>query len=101
MSELGEALVWSGRTDDALRRADGLAERASVAGDRVGELCGRILAEGCRVELEPESTAETMSTLVEHALPVFLAGDDLALYIAYSAVSEFLAFMLLQMRLQA
>ena len=41
-SELGEALVWTGRGDDALRRADDLAERASAAGDRVGELCGRI-----------------------------------------------------------
>ena len=40
--ELGEALGWTGRADDALRRADALAERASAAGDRVGELCGRI-----------------------------------------------------------
>jgi class 3 adenylate cyclase/tetratricopeptide (TPR) repeat protein len=96
-SELGEALFWSGRTDDALRRADALAERASAAGDRVGELCGRILADSFRVELEPESAAEALSTLVEQALPVFLAaGDDLALYIAYSAVSE-LAFMRAQM----
>ena len=43
-TELGDALLWTGRADDALRRADALAERASAAGDRVGELCGRIQA---------------------------------------------------------
>ena len=41
-TELGDALLWTGRADDALRRADALAERASAAGDRRGELCGKI-----------------------------------------------------------
>ena len=43
-TELGDALLWTGRGDEALRRADALAERAAAAGDRVGELCGRIQA---------------------------------------------------------
>ena len=43
-TELAEALIWTGRSDDALRRAEAMAERASAAGDHVGELCGRIQA---------------------------------------------------------
>ncbi len=41
-TELVDALFWAGKGGEALRRADALAERASAAGDRVGELCGRI-----------------------------------------------------------
>jgi tetratricopeptide (TPR) repeat protein len=81
--ELGDALVWTGRSDEALRRADALAERASAAGDQIGELCGRILASEHRTHLEPENATEGLA-LIEQALPVFqAAGDDLALYIAY------------------
>ena len=95
--ELGEALFWAGRADDALRRADALAERAAAAGDRVGELCGRIQAAMFRLYLEPEGATEKLAALVEQALPVFqAAGDDLALYIAYSALAE-VAFMRGQM----
>jgi class 3 adenylate cyclase/tetratricopeptide (TPR) repeat protein len=88
-AELGEALLWTGRGDDALRRADALAERAATAGDRVGELCGRIQGGVFRIDLEPEGAAEKLSALVEQALPVFqAAGDDMALYIAYSALAR-------------
>ena len=45
-TELGDALVWTGRPDEALRRADALADRSSAVGDRVpsspggsGETC--------------------------------------------------------------
>jgi class 3 adenylate cyclase/tetratricopeptide (TPR) repeat protein len=87
-TELGDALNWAGRGDDARRRADALAERASVAGDHVGELCGRIQGGMFRINLEPGS-AEKLSELVGQALPVFeAAGDDLALYIAYYALAE-------------
>ena len=73
----------------ALRRADALAERAAAAGDRVGELCGRIMAGVSALYLEPEGATEKLAALVEQALPVFeAAGDDLALYIAYSALGE-------------
>ena len=88
-SELGKALFWSGRGDDALRRADDLAERASAAGDRVGELCGRVRGGVLRLSLEPEGAREKLDALVGQALPVFqAAGDDLALYIAYSALAD-------------
>jgi len=88
-TELGTALVWTGRGDEALRRADALAERAAAAGDRVGELCGRIQSSTVGLYLEPEGTTEKLAALIERALPVFQgAGDDLALYVAYAALSE-------------
>ena len=88
-TELGEALLWEGKLDEALRRADALAERASAAGDRVGELCGRIRGAVFRLNLEPAGATEKLAAIVEQALPVFqAAGDDLALYIAYSALAE-------------
>jgi class 3 adenylate cyclase/tetratricopeptide (TPR) repeat protein len=88
-TELGEALFWAGRRDEALRRADALAARASAAGDRVGELCGRLRGAMLRVDLEPQGGSEHVAALVEQALPVFeAAGDHLALYIAYSVLSE-------------
>ena len=87
--ELGDALLWAGRGDDALRRANALAERASVAGDHVGELCARIKAYVLRTTIEPEGATERLAALLEDALPVFeAASDHLALYIAYSAVSD-------------
>ena len=87
--ELGESLAWTGRAADAVRRAEAFAERAAAAGDRVGELCGSVQAAMFRINVEPEGAAEKLSVLVEQALPVFkAAGDDLALYIAYSALAE-------------
>jgi class 3 adenylate cyclase/tetratricopeptide (TPR) repeat protein len=88
-AELGQSLIWIGRGEDALRRADALADRASVAGDRVGELCGSILGGVLRLTLEPQGATEKLSALVEQALPLFqAAGDGVALYIAYSALGE-------------
>jgi class 3 adenylate cyclase/tetratricopeptide (TPR) repeat protein len=88
---LGDALFWTGGNDEALRRADALAERASAASDRIGELCGRIMASVHRTHLESENATEGLA-LIEQALPVFqAAGDDLALYIAYqgfAAITE-------------
>jgi class 3 adenylate cyclase/tetratricopeptide (TPR) repeat protein len=86
-TELGQALFWTGRGDEALRRADALAERSSSAGDRVGELCGRLLGGMCRLKIEPEGATEELAALVEQALPVLqAAGNDLALFIAYDAL---------------
>jgi class 3 adenylate cyclase/tetratricopeptide (TPR) repeat protein len=87
--DLADALFWGGRGGDALRRAGSIAERASAAGDRVGELCGRIQEELYRIFLQPEGATVKLAALVEQALPVFeAAGDDLALYIGYSALGH-------------
>ncbi len=88
-TDLVDALFWGGKGGDALRRADSIAERASAAGDRVGELCGRIQAGIIRTFLEPEGATERLTALVEQALPVFeAAGNDLALYTAYHALGQ-------------
>ena len=88
-TELGDALFWTGRADVAWRRASALAERAAAAGDRVGELCGRVQEGLYRIHLEPGDATEELVALIEDALPVFDAADDhLALYLAYSALSE-------------
>jgi predicted ATPase len=95
--ELGTGLFWMGRSEDAFRRAVVLAERASATGNRVGELCGRIQAAVFRLSLGGKGTTESLNALIEHSLPVFQeAGDDLALYIAYSGLEE-VAFMRGQM----
>ncbi len=88
-TDLADALFWGGRGGTALRHAGSIAERASAAGDRVGELCGRIQEGLFRTFLEPEGATEKLAALVEQALPVFeAAGDDLALYIGYSALGH-------------
>jgi class 3 adenylate cyclase/tetratricopeptide (TPR) repeat protein len=86
-NDLVDALFWSNRGDEARGRAVSLVERASAAGDRVGELCGRIMDGGVRLNLEPQGVADELAELLEHALPIFLAArDDRALYIGYSAL---------------
>jgi class 3 adenylate cyclase/tetratricopeptide (TPR) repeat protein len=88
-TELGEVLLWTGRRDEGLRRANALVERAVAAGDRVGELCGRIRADVFRHYFEPQTASADLATILEQALPELeAAGDDLALYIAYSARGE-------------
>jgi class 3 adenylate cyclase/tetratricopeptide (TPR) repeat protein len=88
-TDLVDALFWGGKGGDALRRADSIADRASAAGDRVAELCGRIQAGIIRMSLEPEGAAERLAALVEQALPVFeAAGDDLALYTACHGLAQ-------------
>jgi class 3 adenylate cyclase/tetratricopeptide (TPR) repeat protein len=87
-TELSEALLWTGKGDEALRRADALAERASAAGDRIGKLCGMIQAGTIGIYLGSEGAAEKLAALVEQTLPLLeAAGDDLALYIANSALA--------------
>ncbi|MFN2470763.1 MAG: AAA family ATPase [Gaiellaceae bacterium] len=88
-NDLVDALYETGKLEEALRRAGSLAERAAAAGDRVAELCGKIKASVVRLYLEPEGATDKLAALVERALPVFeAAGDDVALYIGYSALGE-------------
>ena len=81
------ALFCAGRSGQALERARSIAERSSLAADRVGQLCGSILEGHLNYYLAPHGAAEKLAALVEDALPVFRAAhDDLALYIGYSAL---------------
>jgi class 3 adenylate cyclase len=88
-TDLVDALYQTGEGGEALRQADSLIERASVAGDEVGELCGRIKAGLIRLLLGPAVATAQLSALLEQALPVFEAArDDLALYIGYIALGD-------------
>jgi class 3 adenylate cyclase/tetratricopeptide (TPR) repeat protein len=88
-TDLIDVLFWAGEGDAALRRAVSIAERASTAGDQVGELYGRIQAGIVRMSLEPEGAAASLAVLVEEAQPVLqAAGHDLALYAANYALGQ-------------
>jgi class 3 adenylate cyclase/tetratricopeptide (TPR) repeat protein len=89
-AELGDVLLWTQRADDAVRRAETLAERGAAAGDRVVELCGLVRVGTFHLfGLESEETAAKLAALIEEALPVFeAASDPMALYIGYSALGE-------------
>ena len=88
-TQLVEVLFWAGKVDEALRRADSLAHRATTSGDKVGSSCGRIQATVVRMSLEPEGETAKLNALAEEALPIFEAARaDLALYIGYSALGQ-------------
>ena len=88
-TDLVDALYEKGEGSEALRQADSLTERAAVAGDQVGELCGRIKAGLIRLLLGPAVTTDELAALLEQAIPVLEATrNDLALYIGYSALAE-------------
>jgi tetratricopeptide (TPR) repeat protein len=88
-TDLVDALFQAGRSDDALRQADALIERASVAGDEAAVLCGRIKVGLIRLLLGPAVATDPLAALLEQALPVFeTARDDLALYHGYHALGE-------------
>jgi tetratricopeptide (TPR) repeat protein len=87
--DLIDMLHWSARWDEARGRARALVDRASAAGDRVAELCGRIAEHNIAMSLDPEGAAEGLAALVEQALPVFEAArDDVALSIAHVALGQ-------------
>ena len=88
-TDLVDALFWGGKGRAALERADFIARRASAAGDRLSELCGRIQAGIIRMSLEPEGAAERLAALVEQAQPVLAAaGHDLGLYTVYHGLAQ-------------
>ena len=83
-TNLIEALVWAGRGDEALRRAESLVSRAGAIGDHTAELCGRIQTGYVRLWVEPGGIAGDLEDLIERALPVFrAAADRVALDVAY------------------
>jgi len=83
--ELVDALFMGRKGQEALRRANETAERATAAGDLIGELLARI--EEAVVHDWLEGATEPLETLLEQALPVFEAArDDNALYVAYHAL---------------
>ena len=92
--ELGEVLSWKDRSEESIRRADALVQRASAAGDSLAELCATVHAGRLRALADPDGKGRAVrlddfAALVEEALPVIeAAGDPMALYIAYCAQTD-------------
>jgi class 3 adenylate cyclase/tetratricopeptide (TPR) repeat protein len=88
-TDLIDALSWNRPVEEALDRARLLVEQAVEAGDRIGNLSGRIEEGVLRLKVEPAGATEALEELISKALPVFeAAGDELALRIAYSALGQ-------------
>ena len=87
--DLLDALFWAGKGSEALTYAQSLVERTAAAGDRVSELSARIKEAVVRISFEPEGATDDLAAIAEQAMPEFKnAGDDLALYIGYSALGQ-------------
>ena len=88
-TDLIDALSWDRKGEEALSRARSIVSRATEAGDRIGELCGRIQESEQRVQMESANATAELDALIAEALPVFeAAGGNLALRIAYRAIGE-------------
>jgi class 3 adenylate cyclase/tetratricopeptide (TPR) repeat protein len=89
LTDLIDALSWTGSSEEARNRARSLAERAAAEGDRVGELCMKIQEGVLDIHVEPEGATEALDALITTALPIFHAArDDLALRVAYAALGQ-------------
>ena len=55
--DLIDALAWDRKGEEALRRAQSIVSRATAAGDRIGQLCGRIHEAEQRLQREPTTGA--------------------------------------------
>jgi class 3 adenylate cyclase/tetratricopeptide (TPR) repeat protein len=84
-----DALFFSGRPQEAYRSLTAAAERAAVAGDRLGELCARLEAGGFKLYIEPGTAMAELEALIAEAQPELeAAGDDLALSVVHVARAQ-------------
>jgi tetratricopeptide (TPR) repeat protein len=87
--DLANALFFSGSAELAYKSLEGVAERATAAGDRIGELCARIEEGILRFEAAPDGGLRRLMAVTELALPVFEdAGDDFALSLVHFALGK-------------
>ena len=87
--DLAWALFGTGRPEDAHKALEAAAERAEVAGDRIGELCARLEASSFRLYVEPEVAAAELDAVIAEAMPeIEASSDDYALHILHFARSQ-------------
>jgi class 3 adenylate cyclase/tetratricopeptide (TPR) repeat protein len=84
--DLAFALFGAGNGDEAFRSLDALAERSSVVGDPVGEICSRLGRGIFATNLGPHGGVRRLDRLTEEVGPVLEAAEDQhALYLLHSA----------------
>ena len=87
--ELSNSLFHAGEGDEASRRARELAERGAAREDHVAELCGWIREGWLQIQFEPEGATDRLEATIAEAMPVLeAAGDHVALFVAYEALSQ-------------
>jgi class 3 adenylate cyclase/tetratricopeptide (TPR) repeat protein len=87
--DLANALFFSGMPEDAYRALVSAAERATAAGDRIGELRARLDGAVFRLYIEPEGAAAMLEATIAEALPELeAAADDFGLYVLHFARSQ-------------
>ena len=75
---LTRGLAESGRLDDAISRAAGIADHCSAAGDRAGELQARLAGMRWQTSADPERWLAELGALVTEARPAIEQGGDAA-----------------------
>ena len=75
---LARGLAESGRIDDAIARAVGVAGQCSAAGDHVGALRARLEGMRWQVNADPERRLAELGTLVKEARPAIEQDGDAA-----------------------
>jgi class 3 adenylate cyclase/tetratricopeptide (TPR) repeat protein len=88
-----QSLIWalaeSGRLDDAIARAERIADSCAAAGDRVGELRARLAGAIWRETTDPDPWIAGLGALVEEARPAIEHdGDAAALAVLAYAAGE-------------
>jgi class 3 adenylate cyclase/tetratricopeptide (TPR) repeat protein len=68
----------SGRLDDAIARADRIADECAAAGDRLGELRARLAGTRWRAHLDPDRELAELSALADEARPAIEWDGDAA-----------------------
>jgi class 3 adenylate cyclase/tetratricopeptide (TPR) repeat protein len=66
----------SGRFDDAIARADRIADECAAVGDRVGALRARLAGMMWRVNVDPERRLPELGALIEEARPAIERDGD-------------------------
>jgi class 3 adenylate cyclase/tetratricopeptide (TPR) repeat protein len=84
--DLGIATFFYGKPEESHASLVATADRAAVAGDRIGELSARLEAATWKIYSEPHGAGAELESLIAEASPELkAAADDFALYVLYFA----------------
>src|SRR5262249_3249753 len=67
--DLADALFYSGSPEEAYQSLADAAQRAALAGDRIGELCARLEAGVLKLYVGPDGTLAELDEVIAEALP--------------------------------